>query len=762
MTASNGIVLAEIIASTAATTLVIVGIFFFIYRFLVARRHPKDKGNGSFRREEVRMTREDQLRQCSGNVKGLIVDENGADVIYLRKLEVGQDQTHFPKVVFNPSYENDEEDEEEKRVDTKGGRAKMPKPKAVHSLHEPSDLIRHGKSAKPLAQNPTPEAVVSLPKLQQRLPLKSHAPPFRITPPKMLEKQAVESMPPLPPPPSRNISAPPPPPPPPPSVPPPPPPPPPPPTPTPPPPPPPPQLPRIVGRKSLLPTPRLGGSFLAPKPPPISKGIPNNKSRPEASAGESSEVTVIGHTKLKPLHWDKVMAAVDHSMVWDQITDGSFRFDDGLMENLFGYNITKNQTTERNNNFSASSKSNSAPTAQVFILDPRKSQNTAIVLKSLTTSRKEIINVLLDGQGLSSETLEKLTKISPTKEEEIKILQFNGNPSKLADAESFLYHILKAVPSAFTRFNAMLFRANYDPEILHLKESLQTLELGCKELRSRGFFLKLLEAILKAGNRMNAGTARGNAQGFNLSALLKLSDVKSTDAKTTLLHFVVEQVAQSEGRGLVINQRSQTSTPNWDNFTAEERRKEYLIQGLPKLGSLSIELSNVKKAATIDYDSFIRMSSTLTSRVDEIRKVLTHCCNGETGGFAREMKGFLEECEEELKVVREEQTRVMELVKRTTEYYQAGAAKDKGAQPLQLFVIVRGFLDMVDHVCAEISKKLQRKSTFTTTVGSTSPPLSPSNLTPKKLQNFHSHVSWSSSSDSEDDFRSYSCKIIYK
>ncbi|KAL6181527.1 hypothetical protein ACLB2K_048182 [Fragaria x ananassa] len=252
---------------------------------------------------------------------------------------------------------------------------------------------------------------------------------------------------------------------------------------------------------------------------------------------------------------------------------------------------------------------------------------------------------------------------------------------------------------------------------------------------------------------MNAGTARGNAQGFNLSALLKLSDVKSTDAKTTLLHFVVEQVAQSEGRGLVINQRSQTSTPNLDNLTAEERRKEYLIQGLPKLGGLSIELSSVKKAASIDYDSFIRMSSTLTSRVDEIRKVLTHCCNGETGGFASEMKGFLEECEEELKVVREEQTRVMELVKRTTEYYQAGAAKDKGAQPLQLFVIVRGFLDMV-----EISRKLQRNSISTATVGSASPPLSPSVLTPKKLQNFHSHfnshVSWSSSSDSEDDFRS--------
>ncbi|XWS60661.1 hypothetical protein CRYUN_Cryun07bG0055100 [Craigia yunnanensis] len=104
---------------------------------------------------------------------------------------------------------------------------------------------------------------------------------------------------------------------------------------------------------------------------------------------------------------------------------------------------------------------------------------------------------------------------------------------RLADAESFLYYVLKAVPSAFIRIDAMLFRCNYDSEILNLKESIKTLELACKDLRSRRLFLELLEAILKAGNRMNAGTARGNALCFNLSALQKLSDVKSTDGKTT-------------------------------------------------------------------------------------------------------------------------------------------------------------------------------------------------------------------------------------
>ena len=437
-----------------------------------------------------------------------------------------------------------------------------------------------------------------------------------------------------------------------------------------------------------------------------------------------------------------------------------FRFDDDLMETLFGYANTNIKSHEKDNILSTSSKFNTAPPAQIFILEPRKSQNIAIVLKSLIISRKEILDALFEGQGLSTDTLEKLTKMAPTQEEEAKILQFNGNPTKLADAESFLYHILKAVPSAFTRFNAMLFRTNYDPDILHLKESLQALELGCKELKSHGLFLKLLEAILKAGNRMNAGTARGNAQGFNLTALRKLSDVKSTDGKTTLLHFVVEQVARSEGRHHLISQNhslgrrigQSISTENSDSLTAEEKDKEYLMLGLPVLEGLNTELSNVKKAANIEYDNFINMCSTLCVRVTEIRQLMRHCGNDERGGFMREMKGFLEESEEELKVVREEQARVMELVKRTTQYYQAVAPKDKGAPPLQLFLIVKDFLDMVGQVCLDISRKLQKKN-VTPPLGS-SPPLSPSMKTLASFTNFHSHfmLDMSSTSESDDDF----------
>lgn len=409
------------------------------------------------------------------------------------------------------------------------------------------------------------------------------------------------------------------------------------------------------------------------------------------------------------------------------------------MESLFGYS-TNYKTQERNRSLSTLAKSNSNTPTQIFILEPRKSQNTAIVLRSLAVSRREILDAVLDGEGLSVETLERLTKIAPSQEEASKILQFNGNPNRLAEAESFLYYILKSVPTSFNRLKAMFFRSNHDSEILRLKEHLQTLDLGCKELRTSGLFLKLLEAILKTGNRMNAGTSRGNAQGFNLSALTKLSDVKSTNGKTSLLHFIVEQVVHSEGK----------------RQAQEEDKEEYLIFGLQVLGGLSDELSEAMKASCIDYHSFITMCSNLSSHVNEIRHIITCCGNNEKGEFFKDMKGFLELCEEELKVVREEQARIMELVKKTNEYYLAGATKDNMPNPFHLFIIVKDFVDKVCQACIELKKKLEKKNVGVESV-STTPPLSPSNRMPSRFSSFDlnflsNRLESTFSSQSGDDF----------
>ncbi|KAF9623280.1 hypothetical protein IFM89_000769 [Coptis chinensis] len=722
------------VAATAACTLVIAGVFFFFFqRFAMARRRQNNE------RIEIVPHREfkEEFRSFDGTLKGLIVDEKGLDILYWRKLEDGQFKTSFRKEVLSRPIGEYE-------------RKSSKKERSMKSIPIQEVPLLRGKSSNSSAQ--IRHEVEELNQISG-LPWTSRT---------VHEVAALKSTPPVLPP-QAPVSAPPPPPPPPPPAPPQPP------RPLPPPPilfkknPVPPPPPPIPSKKSPAPPPQPPNISLlssSSKPPAARKSKSSGSKGGESSSNDNLTV-MAAKTKLKPLHWDKVTAKADHSMVWDKISDGSFRFDDDLMEALFGYVATNRKSPEKTtNNTPNSGGSNPGSPAQRFILDPRKSQNTAIVLRSLAISRQEILDALLEGQGLSTDTLEKLARIAPTKEEEAQILEFDGNPTKLADAESFLFHILKIVPSTFARIDAMLFRSNYDSEILHVKESLQTLESGCKELRTRGLFLKLLEAILKAGNRMNAGTARGNANAFNLSALRKLSDVKSTDGKTTLLHFVVEEVVRSEGKRCVINRnyslnRSKKSGMSSDSNTKtkEEKEKEYMMLGLPVVGGLSVDFSNVKKAATIDYDSFVSMCSALTARVNEIRQLLARMNDGKGVGFVREMKNFLESAEEELKVVKEEQTRVMDLVKRTTEYYQAGVSKDKTAHPFQLFVRIKDFLGMVDQACIDITRNQQKKRATMIKVGSSSPPQSAALRDRASFPNLPAHfMSDKSSSDSDEDF----------
>lgn len=399
------------------------------------------------------------------------------------------------------------------------------------------------------------------------------------------------------------------------------------------------------------------------------------------------------------------------------------------MDVLFRYVTTNMKSTHVNKNSTNTSKTNSNQPAQTFLLDPHKLQNIDTVLRSLALNYQEILDALLNGSDLNPNTLKKLTKVAPTKEEETMILEYSGNPSKLTDAEYFLYHLLRTVPSPFLRLDAMLFRSTFESEILQLMELLQTIESACKELRPRKLFLKLVGATIRASNRMKTGSARGNAQQFNLSTLNKLSNLRIADGKTTLLHLVVEEVVRSEGKRCAINHDCSLGQRNGISSPREDREKRYMILGLPVVGGLSVEFTDVKKAAMIDYDSFISVQAVLTAHLNRIRQFLGGQHLGGGDGFVREMEGFLDKAEEELGVLKEKELRVLELVRSTTEYYQVGAHIDREAHPLQIFIIVKDFLGIVDQVCIDIARSQQQKRK----------PESPPKRTTVRFQNLEAH-----------------------
>ncbi|KAL2238472.1 UNVERIFIED_CONTAM: Formin-like protein 1 [Sesamum indicum] len=439
--------------------------------------------------------------------------------------------------------------------------------------------------------------------------------------------------------------------------------------------------------------------------PPKDSGVGENdederstiKETEHSSEGVERNEEATPKPKLKPLHWDKVRASSDREMVWDQLKCSSFKLNEEMIETLFVVNTPK-PTPKETNRWQVL-----PPPGQDNgnrVLDPKKAQNIAILLRALNVTVEEVCEGLLEGNTdmLGTELLESLLKMAPTKEEERKLKEYkDASPTKLGAAERFLKAVLD-IPNAFKRVDAMLYVSNFDSEVEYLKKSFATLEAACEELRTSRMFLKLLEAVLKTGNRMNVGTNRGDAHAFKLDTLLKLVDVKGADGKTTLLHFVVQEIIRSEGARLYGGSATETSAINDD---AKCRKL-----GLQVVSGLSSELSNVKKAAAMDAEVLSCDVSKLSKGIANIGEVIRlnkpiSMEESNTNKFSDSMNSFMKKAEEEIIRIQAQESVALSLVKEITEYFHGNSAKEE-AHPFRIFMIVRDFLTILDRVCKEV------------------------------------------------------------
>lgn len=446
------------------------------------------------------------------------------------------------------------------------------------------------------------------------------------------------------------------------------------------------------------PLPPKGGPR-APAPP-----LPKGGSRPPpfaAKAGGSHDGD--GKTKLKPFFWDKVTANPDESMVWNQIKAGSFQFNEEMIESLFGYAAANN-----NNKDKKESSARKEQPQYIQIIDHKKAQNLSILLRALNVTIDEVRDALLEGNELPSELLETLIRMAPTSEEELKLRLYNGPLEQLGPAERFL-KVLVDIPFAVKRLEALLFLGTFQEEAANVKESFIILEAACKELRGSRLFLKLLEAVLKTGNRMNDGTYRGGAQAFKLDTLLKLSDVKGIDGKTTLLHFVVQEIIRSEGVRAVRALRESKSISSiksedlMEDIT-DDSEEHFRSLGLQAVSGLGDQLENVRKAASLDGDGLTatvaKIGTSLIKTRDFVNKEMTEVEDDK--GYHEALKSFIEHAEGEVMRLLEEEKRIVALIKKTGDYFHGNSGKEEG---LRLFVIVRDFLIMLEKVCREVKDR---------------------------------------------------------
>ncbi|CAL4998886.1 unnamed protein product [Urochloa decumbens] len=456
----------------------------------------------------------------------------------------------------------------------------------------------------------------------------------------------------------------------------------------------------------------------SPPPPPKSPPPPPPPNKPPSSlTGQNSaqpplppplpiQVQVgndgLPLPRLKPLHWDKVRATPNRAMVWNDIQSSSFQFefDEQTIKSLFAYNFQGPVKTEDAKNKTLSTNNH--------VIEHHKLQNTTILLKTLNASTEQVCISITEGTGLSVQQLEALVKMKPSEEEEKKLLDYDGDINMLDPAENFV-KVLLTIPMAFSRIEAMLYKETFDDEVAHLRMSFALIKGACSELRSSKLFLRLLEAVLKTGNRMNVGTIRGGASAFKLDALLKLSDIRGADGKTTLLHFVVHEMVRSQGLKASDKIRG---TPGPYQATATGHEK-YMEMGTEFVSELSNELGNVKKVASIDLDTLKSSISNLSHGLAQlsrlVRKDLT--CNDRNQNFLQCMISFQTHAENTLQELKVDEANVIQQVRELTEYYHGEVGKNE-SNLLYIFIIMRDFLSLLDRVCQEMrsSKYIQHQN----------------------------------------------------
>ncbi|XP_028754325.1 formin-like protein 4 [Neltuma alba] len=260
--------IAKAVAATAAATFVVSGlIFFIVYRCLRTRRKqeavvPQNQING--------------FERIGGNVRGLIVDENGLDVVYWRKLQGRSSKGDFQKEVFRSSQNKERQEKEENDVEGK-------KPEMVQEF----PLLRGKSSTSHIPEDDDSNRIItartSLPP-KSAIPKRNSSAPPTSSPPTLQPVQARKNSPPAP---SR------------------------------------PRPPPTVKSSS--------------KPPPASHEMPTNNGESGNSSGEGMSESGNGQVKLKPSQWDRMSSKGDHSKGRDKADAGSFSVDQDLMEALFGY-----------------------------------------------------------------------------------------------------------------------------------------------------------------------------------------------------------------------------------------------------------------------------------------------------------------------------------------------------------------------------------------------------------------------------------------
>ncbi|XP_024936099.1 uncharacterized protein LOC107262944 isoform X2 [Cephus cinctus] len=212
---------------------------------------------------------------------------------------------------------------------------------------------------------------------------------------------------------------------------------------------------------------------------------------------------------------------------------------------------------------------------EIALLDGKRSLNVNIFLKQFRSSNEDIIQLIKDGghDDIGAEKLRGLLKILPEVDELEMLKSFDGDKSKLGNAEKFFLQLIQ-VPNYKLRIECMLLKEEFAANMSYLEPSINSMILAGEDLMTNKPLQEVLYMVLVAGNFLNSGGYAGNAAGVKLSSLQKLTEIRANKPGMNLIHYVALQ-AERKRKDLLNFARNMSALESATKTTVEQLNNEF-------------------------------------------------------------------------------------------------------------------------------------------------------------------------------------------
>ncbi|XP_037813759.1 formin-J-like [Lucilia sericata] len=290
-----------------------------------------------------------------------------------------------------------------------------------------------------------------------------------------------------------------------------------------------------------------------PPPPPSGPGLPPPPPHPlQMSCALVPQQNIPkSSTKLRMINWSKIPAHKfqNKSNIYTTIKMNDRQCKNAInfksIEELFSLQTKKkpNKIKDELDGCGAVKKFEKGP-KKVQLLDGQFSMNISIFLKQFKGySLEDIVQLIENGDNkiMDLEKLKDLVKFVQ-KEDGVKSVEtFQGDDKLLADAERFLYLLLK-VPNFKLRIDSMILKEEYALNLTYLEPSLNAIIQAGNDLMKSEKLKEVLGFIILLGNYVNSGGYAGNAIGIQIASLTKLTELKANKTGMHFLHKIVMEL----------------------------------------------------------------------------------------------------------------------------------------------------------------------------------------------------------------------------